>query len=135
MARRDDGSVFAAVASGKITTSITTPGDVRSPPCLRPSDPDEGPPAKAGSMDAPDRTKRARREASAVDQPHYVIRVKGRLDARWAASFDGMHLTNEDDGTTTIDGPVVDQAALHGLLQKLRDVGIPLISLSQADHH
>jgi hypothetical protein len=86
-------------------------------------------------MDAPDRTKRAPREASAVDHPHYVIRVKGRLDARWAASFGGMHLTNEDDGTTTIDGPVVDQAALHGLLQRLRDVGIPLISLSQTDHH
>jgi hypothetical protein len=86
-------------------------------------------------MDANDSTKDAHRDSSAVDQPsqQYVIRVKGHLDARWATWFDGMHLTNEDDGTTTIDGPVVDQAALHGLLQRLRDVGIPLISLSQAE--
>ncbi|MDQ1712072.1 MAG: hypothetical protein QOE45_1522 [Frankiaceae bacterium] len=86
-------------------------------------------------MDGDDRAKGTRRDVPAVDQPspHYVIRVKGHLDARWATWFDGMHLTNEDDGTTTIDGPVVDQAALHGLLQRLRDVGVPLISLSQAE--
>jgi hypothetical protein len=61
----------------------------------------------------------------------YEIRVKGHLGSRWTAWFDGLSLTNEDDGTTIISGPVVDQAALHGLLQKLRDVGIPLVSLSQ----
>ena len=61
---------------------------------------------------------------------HYDIRVKGHLEARWAAWFDGLALINEDDGTTTITGQVVDQAALHGLLQKLRDVGIPLISVT-----
>ena len=61
----------------------------------------------------------------------YEIRVKGHLASRWAAWFDGLSLTNEDDGITVLRGPVVDQAALHGLLQKLRDVGIPLVSLSQ----
>ncbi len=60
----------------------------------------------------------------------YEIRVKGHLGSRWAAWFDGLNVTNEDDGTTVIRGPVVDQAALHGLLLKLRDVGIPLVSPS-----
>ena len=69
----------------------------------------------------------------ADDSTKYVIRVKGHLDVRWATWFDGMSLANEADGTTTIQGPVVDQAALHGLLQKLRDVGIPLISLTQTE--
>jgi hypothetical protein len=59
----------------------------------------------------------------------YEIRLKGRLDARWSAWFDGMRLSYESDGTTIIYGPVVDQAALHGLLQKVRDVGLPLISV------
>jgi hypothetical protein len=63
--------------------------------------------------------------------PQYEICVKGRLGPRWSAWFDGLSLTSEDDGTTVIRGPVVDQAALHGLLQKLRDVGIPLVSLTQ----
>ena len=67
--------------------------------------------------------------------PHYLVRVKGHLEARWATWFDGMSLVTESDGTTTIQGPVVDQAALHGLLQKLRDVGIPLISLTQVERH
>lgn len=66
--------------------------------------------------------------------PHYEIRVEGHLGVRWAAWFDGMRLTLEDDGTTVIAGPVVDQAALHGLLQKLRDIGIPLVSLRQVPH-
>jgi len=61
----------------------------------------------------------------------YEIRVKGHLDSRWAAWFDGLTLTREHDGTTVIQGPIVDQAALHGLLQKLRDIGVPLISLTQ----
>jgi hypothetical protein len=59
----------------------------------------------------------------------YEIRVQGRLGRRWDAWFDGLDLTTEDDGTTVIRGPVVDQAALHGVLQKLRDLGIPLVSL------
>jgi hypothetical protein len=61
--------------------------------------------------------------------PRYEIRVKGHLGSRWASWFDGMNLTAEDDGTTVIRGPVVDQAALHGLLQSLRDLGITLLSL------
>lgn len=63
--------------------------------------------------------------------PRYEIRVDGRLPARWSAWFDGLSVVTDDDGTTTICGPVADQAALHGLIQKLRDVGIPLVSLTQ----
>jgi hypothetical protein len=61
----------------------------------------------------------------------YEIRVKGHLGTRWSAWFDGLSLTDEGDGTTVIRGPVADQAALHGLLQKLRDVGIALVSLRE----
>lgn len=68
---------------------------------------------------------------SPAGTPHYELRVRGHLGARWAAWFDGLHLTTTDDGLTVIRGPVVDQAALHGLLQKLRDVGIPLVSLTE----
>lgn len=60
----------------------------------------------------------------------YEIRLKGVLDARWSAWFDGLSLTNDRDGTTVISGPVLDQAALHGLLQKVRDIGLPLISVT-----
>jgi hypothetical protein len=63
----------------------------------------------------------------------YEIRVDGHLDTRRAAWFDGLSITAEADGTTVLRGSVVDQAALHGLLQKLRDVGIPLLSLTPAD--
>ena len=61
----------------------------------------------------------------------YEIRIQGHLGARWAAWFDGLRLRNETDGTTLIAGPVADQAALHGLLQKVRDTGLPLISVTQ----
>jgi hypothetical protein len=61
----------------------------------------------------------------------YAIRVQGRLDARWSAWFDGMTLTAGIDGTTVIEGLVVDQAALHGLLARIRDLGIPLLSMVQ----
>jgi hypothetical protein len=60
----------------------------------------------------------------------YEIRLKGHLHSRWAAWFDGLSLTNESDGTTIIHGPVADQAALYGLLQKTRDLGLPLISVN-----
>jgi hypothetical protein len=59
----------------------------------------------------------------------YEIRLKGRLDSRWAAWFDGLALSHDSDGTTVIRGRVVDQAALHGLLQKVRDVGLPMVSV------
>jgi hypothetical protein len=58
------------------------------------------------------------------------IRLKGHLGPRWAARFDGMILTTRADGTTLIEGPVVDQAALHGLLRALRDIGLPLLSVT-----
>ena len=63
----------------------------------------------------------------------YEIRIEGRLEARWAAWFDGLNLTYDGDGTTLVEGPVVDQAALHGLLQKVRDVGLPLVSVTRLD--
>jgi hypothetical protein len=63
----------------------------------------------------------------------YEIRLKGHLDARWAAWFDGLSLTHESDGTTLIRGSVVDQAALHGLLGKVRDLGMRLIAVIRVD--
>ena len=68
----------------------------------------------------------------------YEIRIKGHLDDKWADWFEGLTITREDNGETLLTGPVVDQAALHGLLRKVRDLGIPLLSVtrvrpSQAD--
>ena len=83
-----------------------------------------------------DSTNRAVTGASTTGHaplPQYEIRVTGHLGSRWAAWFDGLDLTTEDDGTTVIRGGLVDHAALHGLLQKLRDIGIPLVSLTQLD--
>lgn len=60
----------------------------------------------------------------------YEIRVTGHLAPRWAAVFDGMTLTPQDDGSTLIAGPAADQAALHGLLGQLRDLGLPLVSVT-----
>jgi hypothetical protein len=60
----------------------------------------------------------------------YEIRIQGRLDKRWQAWFDGMELLTADDGNTLIRGRVADQAALHGLIQKVRDLGLPLISVT-----
>jgi hypothetical protein len=63
----------------------------------------------------------------------YEIRLKGHLEPRWAAWFDALSLTQEGDGTTVIRGSVIDQAALHGLLSKVRDLGLPLLALTQVD--
>src|SRR4051794_15318657 len=63
----------------------------------------------------------------------YEIRIKGHLDARWAYRFEGMSFTQESDGSTILSGPAVDQADLHGLLRKVRDLGLPLISVIQID--
>jgi hypothetical protein len=60
---------------------------------------------------------------------HYEIRLKGHLQPRWARWFDDMTVTNQDDGTTVVCGLIVDQAALHGLLNKVRDIGLPLVSV------
>ena len=63
----------------------------------------------------------------------YEIRLQGRLDSSWADWLGGMSLTHASDGTTVVAGPVADQAALHGLLQKLRDMGVTLISVNESE--
>jgi hypothetical protein len=63
----------------------------------------------------------------------YEIRLKGHLDSRWATWFDGLSLSSENDGTTIVSGVVADQAALHGLLHKVRDIGLPLISVTRVE--
>jgi len=63
----------------------------------------------------------------------YRLRVNGHLDQRWSAWFDDLTLTRESDGTTSLSGAVTDQAELHGLLTKIRDLGITLISVEVID--
>jgi hypothetical protein len=63
----------------------------------------------------------------------YEIRIQGRLDARWSTWLDGLTLSQTDDGTTVLRGLVTDQAALHGLLHKLRDIGLPLVSVARTE--
>ena len=77
-----------------------------------------GTPPSTGSRPEPDR---------------YEIRLAGHLHPRWTAWFDGLTLTHEKDGTTVLRGPIADQAALHGVLQKVRDLGVPLISVNDVD--
>ena len=103
-----------------------SPHDVRRAHQVRSYGPD---------VSADDRTPDTPTGAPAAEHdpvPHYEIRVKGRLSPRWSAWFDGLTVETEPPmAPPSIRGPVVDQAALHGLLQKLRDVGIPLLSLTQ----
>ena len=63
----------------------------------------------------------------------YEIRLKGHLAGRWAGWFEGLTITLEEDGDTLLTGPVADQAALHGLLKKVRDLGMPLISVNRLE--
>ncbi len=63
----------------------------------------------------------------------YAIRLKGHLDDRWVGWFGGLTITLEEDGCTLLTGPVVDQAALHGLLKKVRDLGMPLLSVNRVE--
>ena len=63
----------------------------------------------------------------------YEIRIKGHLADRWSDWFGGLTITLEDNGDTLLTGPVVDQAALHGLLKKVRDLGMPLLSVNRIE--
>jgi hypothetical protein len=63
----------------------------------------------------------------------YEIRIKGHLDNRWADWFEGLTIMLDDNGETLLTGPVPDQAALHGLLRKVRDLGLPLVSVIQVN--
>jgi hypothetical protein len=62
----------------------------------------------------------------------YEIRIRGHLDDRWADWFEGLTITRADNGDTVLRGPVVDQAALHGVLRKVRDLGLSLLSVNTA---
>jgi hypothetical protein len=65
------------------------------------------------------------------DQPWvYQIRIRGQLGQQWTHWFDGLSILLEEDGNTVLEGPVVDQAALHGILKKVRDLGMPLLSVN-----
>jgi hypothetical protein len=68
--------------------------------------------------------------STAHDPSWYEIRIQGHLDERWASWFDGMDVEPQPGGITTLRGAVVDQTALHGLLARLRDLGLPLVSIT-----
>jgi hypothetical protein len=87
-------------------------------------------PASDRNADGKEQTCRSTRVDGDRDEAgRYEVRLKGHLDGRWVAWFDGLSLSLEGDGMTVIRGPVADQAALHGLLQKVRDIGLPLVSV------
>jgi hypothetical protein len=72
-------------------------------------------------------------ESEHVQQEVYQIVVKGHLDSEWSDWFDGLTITMVDNGETILSGPVVDQTALHGVLIKIRDLGLPLLSLKRIE--
>lgn len=63
----------------------------------------------------------------------YEIKLQGHLDESWADWFDGLTFVHENDGTTTLRGRIIDQTALHGLLKKIRDLGVPLLAVNRID--
>lgn len=82
-------------------------------------------------MRAADDEKRTDSTGTSATGDCYELSVEGRIGPSWEAYFDGLTVSVRDDGTSVISGPVVDQAALHGLLHKLRDIGMPLLSLTR----
>jgi len=65
--------------------------------------------------------------------PYYEIRLKGHLEARWEQWFDGLTIILEENGNTLLSGPLADQAALHGILKKVRDLGLTLLSVNSVE--
>jgi hypothetical protein len=63
----------------------------------------------------------------------YQFRIKGHLTGQWTDWFEGLTITLEEDGNTLLTGPLIDQAALHGILKKVRDLGMPLLSVNSAE--
>lgn len=63
----------------------------------------------------------------------FQIKIKGHLGQQWKTRFEGLTITLEDDGTTLLSGPVIDQSALHGILKKIRDLGMPLVSVNSVE--
>jgi len=78
-------------------------------------------------------TKRFRAKWDAVQPMTYQIRIEGHLDAQWADWFSSLSVTLQENGDTLLTGPVVDQAALFGILKKIRDLGLPLVSIARID--
>jgi hypothetical protein len=72
-------------------------------------------------------------DAASAKALYYEIRLKGHLEDRWVKWFDGLAITLDEDGTTLLSGRLADQAALHGLLKKVRDVGLPLLSVNSVE--
>lgn len=89
------------------------------------------------TLTGPKRQREMAKKPDAQADPNpptvYQIRVKGRLDRQWAAWFEALAITPAGNGETLLTGPVVDQAALYGLLRKVRDLGLPLISVTQVE--
>jgi hypothetical protein len=75
------------------------------------------------------------RQLDAGQPAIYEIRVEGHLDREWSDWFEGLSVTAEREGTTLLSGPVADQAALHGLLRRIRDLGMPLVSVDRTRCH
>jgi hypothetical protein len=78
-------------------------------------------------------TERHTTTGDPYESGRYEIRLAGHLDTRWASWFDGMTVAHEDSAITVLSGEIADQAALHGLLQRVRDLGVPLISVERVD--
>jgi len=76
-------------------------------------------------------TEKGASETDAHGPGCYEIRIKGHLNQRWADRLEGLSFTHESNGTTNLHGPIADQAALHGVLNRLRDLGLPIISVQR----